>query len=61
MNELLHLQTKLMLYENEILDIIYSHDKLTTSDLQGAIQAIVYKIYQAGKKDNKKINKTNEI
>ncbi len=37
-------------YENQILELVYTQDAFTTSDLQGAIGAIVYNIYVAGTK-----------
>lgn len=37
-------------YESELLDVMYNQDNFDTSDLQGVIQAIVYKIYNYGLK-----------
>lgn len=37
-------------YESEILDIIYNQEEFTTSDLQGAVQAVVLNIYREGQK-----------
>ena len=37
-------------YEDEILDVIYNQDEYTTSDLQGVVGAIVYRIYLEGQK-----------
>lgn len=42
----------LSIFENELLDIVYHQEEMTTSDLQGAIQAQVYLIYRLGKDKN---------
>jgi hypothetical protein len=36
-------------FEDQILDLIANKDEFTQSDLQGVVQALVLKIYQAGK------------
>ena len=37
-------------YEEKILDLIYHFEDLTTSDLQGAVEAIVMNIINESKK-----------
>lgn len=54
-NEVLLLST----YEDDILDLVQQADKLTTSDLQGAVQAIVRKIYNAKIEDFKDLEITH--
>jgi hypothetical protein len=43
--------TLLSKWSDEILDIIEKYNDLTTSDLQGIIEATVSNIYHQGKKD----------
>jgi hypothetical protein len=41
---------KEMDYTDKILDIVYNRDEFSTSDLQGAVQAIVHTILKEAKK-----------
>ncbi|MDD5665668.1 MAG: hypothetical protein PHI09_05760 [Candidatus Omnitrophica bacterium] len=41
----------LLKYQNDLLDIINDSQEFTTSDLQGVLEAIIYKIYQEGYHD----------